>query len=60
MNQGREVGVKALAVVQLRSEGKWVRVVDREMDYVLTYNRTGRVFRFLCGEMGVMAERNKK
>lgn len=52
MSQGREVGVKALAVVHLRSEGDWIRVVDREMDYVLTYNRTGRVFRFVWRDGG--------
>lgn len=52
MSQGREVGVKALAVVHLRSEGDWIRVVDRETDYVLTYNRTGRVFRFVWRDGG--------
>lgn len=35
MNQGKEIGVKALAVGQLRNEGDWIRVVGKELDYVL-------------------------
>ena len=40
MNQGREVGVEALAIVKLRNEVDWIRGVEKEMGYVLRYNRT--------------------
>lgn len=32
--------MEALAAVHLRREGDWIRVVKREMDYMLRYNRT--------------------
>lgn len=40
MNQDREVGVEALAIVKLRNEVDWIRGNWKEVGYVLRYKRT--------------------